>query len=80
MSRVVPDAELLAAANQLADRIAANPRESVRMTKRLMLQGREMSLDAALTMAGAFQSLAHSEPDHREAITAFMEKRPAKSS
>ncbi len=80
VSSVVPDGELLPAANMLAERIAVNPRDSVRMTKRLMTQGREMSLDASLTMAAAFQSLAHSEPDHQEAVTAFMEKRAAKFS
>ena len=77
VSRVVPDAELLTSARTLAERIAGNPSHAVRMTKRLIMQGRSMRLDASLEMAAAMQSLAHAAPDHREAVAAFIEKRPA---
>jgi enoyl-CoA hydratase/carnithine racemase len=75
VSKVVPDAELLAAAGAIAARIAANPPKAVRMTKRLMVQGRDMSLPALLEMSAAMQALAHTTADHREAVTAFLEKR-----
>ena len=75
VSKVVPDAELLAAARALAKRIAANPAQAVRMTKRLMAQGRELSLPALLEMSASMQALAHTTADHREAVNAFLEKR-----
>lgn len=75
VSRVVPDAELLPAARALAARIAVNPTQAVRMTKRLLVQGRSMRLDAALEMAAAMQSLAHASEDHRAAVEAFLSRR-----
>ena len=75
VSRVVPAAELLPAANQLAERIAANPGHAVRLSKRLLREGMHTRLDTVLEMAAAFQSLAHQTADHREAVSAFLEKR-----
>jgi enoyl-CoA hydratase/carnithine racemase len=75
VSRVVPDAELLAASRALAERIAVNPAASLRMTKRLLLEGRQTRMDTLLEMAASMQALAHSTADHREAVTAFLEKR-----
>jgi enoyl-CoA hydratase/carnithine racemase len=76
ISRVVPDADLLTEARALAERIAANPPHAVRMTKRLLLEGRHTRLDTLLEMAAAMQSLMHATADHREAVNAFLEKRP----
>lgn len=75
VSRVVADAELLTEARRLADRIAANPPQAVRMAKRLLQQGREMAQAPLLEMAAQMQALAHTAEDHREAVTAFLEKR-----
>ena len=72
VSRVVPDAELLPAARALAARIAVNPPYALRMTKRLLRDGRHVKLDTALDMAAAMQSLAHSTNDHKRAIAAFI--------
>lgn len=75
VSKVVPDAELMDVARAMARKIAANPPQAVRMTKRLMVQGRDMTLPALLEMSAAMQALAHTTADHREAVTAFLEKR-----
>jgi enoyl-CoA hydratase/carnithine racemase len=75
VSKVVPDAELMATARAMAKRIAANPPKAVRMTKRLMVQGQGMTLAAILEMSAAMQALAHTTADHKEAVTAFLEKR-----
>lgn len=77
VSSVVPDSGLLPAARALADRIAANPPHALRMAKRLLQQGRELAQLPLLEMAAQMQALAHTSQDHREAITAFIEKRPA---
>jgi enoyl-CoA hydratase/carnithine racemase len=73
---VVPNDELLPAALALANRMAANPPHALRMTKRLMLQAREIRLDQHLDSAAAYQALAHTTADQREAIAAFKDKRP----
>ena len=75
VSRVVPDAELMAEARKLALRIAANPPHAVRMAKRLLMEGRHTRLDTLLEMSASMQALAHATADHREAVTAFIEKR-----
>jgi enoyl-CoA hydratase/carnithine racemase len=75
VSKVVPDAELMSAARALADRIAANPPHAVRMTKRLLREGRHLRLDSLLDLSAAMQSLAHATSDHKEAVAAFLEKR-----
>ncbi|MBN8890583.1 MAG: enoyl-CoA hydratase [Rhodospirillales bacterium 70-18] len=75
VSRVVPDAELMPAARALAARIAANPSKTVRLTKRLIREGRHTRLDTLLELSAVMQALAHTTADHREAVTAFVEKR-----
>lgn len=75
VSRVVPDANLLDEARTLARRIAANPPHAVRMTKRLLWEGRRADLATLLEMASAMQAAAHATADHEEAVSAFLEKR-----
>ena len=75
VSKVVADAGLLMEARKLAERIAANPPHAVRMTKRLIREGRHVQLATLLELSAAMQSLAHATADHKEAVAAFMEKR-----
>jgi enoyl-CoA hydratase/carnithine racemase len=76
ISRLVPDAELMDAARALAARIARNPPQVLRMTKRLLREGQHMRLSSLLEMSAAFQALAHTTRDHEEAVNAWFEKRP----
>jgi enoyl-CoA hydratase/carnithine racemase len=73
---VVPAVELEAEALSLARRIAANPSHALRLTKRLLREGQHMRLDSLLELSASFQALAHYTDDHREAVNAFLEKRP----
>lgn len=75
VSQVVPDSELMDTARVLARRIAANPPHAVRMTKRLLWEGRRSDLPSLLEMAAAMQAAAHATDDHAEAVDAFLEKR-----
>ncbi|HEY0314804.1 MAG TPA: crotonase/enoyl-CoA hydratase family protein [Sphingomonas sp.] len=75
VSQVVADADLMAAAWAVAGRIAANPPHAVRMTKRLLREGRTAGLAALLDTSAAAQALCHATEDHREAVDAFLEKR-----
>lgn len=79
VSRVVEGAGLMAAALELAGRIAANPPEAVRMSKRLLREGQTGRLDSVLEMAAGFQALAHKTPEHGQAVQAFLERRAARS-
>lgn len=75
VSRVVPANELIAAANELAGRIAVNPPTALRMTKKLIKEGRHSQLESLLEMSASLQALAHQTRDHEEAVNAILEKR-----
>lgn len=75
VSRVVPHEGLQDEARALAAKIAANPGAVLRMTKRLLREGERSSLESLLEISASYQALAHKTADHREAVTAFLEKR-----
>ena len=77
VSRVVPADQVLAEAHALAQRIAANPPQTLRLVKRLLREAQHASLPQVLQLSAAFQALAHETADHREALAAFAGKRPA---
>jgi len=78
VSQVVAPDDLMPAARALAAEIAANPPHAVRMTKRLIREGMHSTLPAILELSAAYQVLSHQTDDHREAVAAFLEKRPAR--
>jgi enoyl-CoA hydratase/carnithine racemase len=80
VSRVVPHETLMEAAMTLARKIAANPGGVLRMTKRLLREGERATLESLLEISASYQAIAHMEPDHHEAVRAFVEKRPPKFS
>lgn len=76
VSEVVPDADLMVHCEALARRIAAQPPQALRMTKRLMREGQQAPFSAIMEMSAALQVSLHQTADHREALDAFFEKRP----
>lgn len=76
VSRVVAHDELMSQARELAGRIAANPAHALRLTKRLMREAIHARLDTVLELSAVFQAMSHKTADHREAVSAFLEKRP----
>ncbi|WP_068280540.1 crotonase/enoyl-CoA hydratase family protein [Aldersonia kunmingensis] len=76
VSRVVAPEALLDEAMKLAERVASNPPNAVRMTKKLLREGQHMTLESLLELSAAMQPLAHHTRDHREALEGFVEKRP----
>lgn len=76
VSRVVDDARLLEEAHAMAQRIAAQPRHALRLSKRLIRDSQRIDLPASLEMAASMQALAQHTDDHREAMAALAEKRP----
>lgn len=78
VSVVVPDEELLDAALDRASAIAENSPFGVWMTKEVLWANLEtQSLRGGVELENRTQILAASTKDHREAVTAFLEKRPA---
>lgn len=75
VSDVVAPDELIPAARRLAARIAANPPQVLRMTKRLIREGQHMRLDSLLELSASMQAIAHHTKDHEEAVSALLEKR-----
>ncbi|WP_334187863.1 crotonase/enoyl-CoA hydratase family protein [Noviherbaspirillum sp.] len=76
VSQVVPHDQLMEKAQELAQKIAANPGHALRMTKRLLREGQHTRLETLLEMSASFQALAHHTRQHEEAVNAFIEKRP----
>ncbi|NLE78393.1 MAG: crotonase/enoyl-CoA hydratase family protein [Rhodococcus sp.] len=78
VSRLTEPDELLPAALDLANRVAANPPHVLRMTKKLMREGQHQSLESLLELSAAMQALAHHTEDHHEAVGAMLDRRPPK--
>ncbi|WP_024800320.1 crotonase/enoyl-CoA hydratase family protein [Nocardia sp. BMG51109] len=76
VSTVVEPGTLLDAAHRLAARVAANPPQALRMTKKLLREGQWQSLDSLLELSAAMQAVAHHTADHHEAVAAMLERRP----
>ena len=75
VSKVVPHEKLLESALDIAERIAVNPPQVVRWTKRLLKESQHERLDTILSMAASYQAIAHQTADHAEAVAAMLEKR-----
>lgn len=74
---VVEPEELLPHCKKLAREMAAKPPQALRMTKRLLKTAQRMELPEFLEHCALMQGICHNTEDHLEAVTAFVEKRPA---
>jgi 2-(1,2-epoxy-1,2-dihydrophenyl)acetyl-CoA isomerase len=75
VSKVVASEDLMKEAMELAKRIAANPPQVLRWTKRLLREAQHARLDSVLELSATYQALAHHTADHGEALAAVFEKR-----
>lgn len=76
VNKVVPAERVMEEARALADRIAVNPPRTVRLSKRLLREAQNGRFSDILELSAAFQALAHETADHKEAVEAFLDKRP----
>ena len=76
VTRVVPDANLLATASDVARKLAALPVGALQAGKRLIKQPFRDQLEAAITAESQEFSVQVRSPDAKEALAAFLEKRP----
>jgi enoyl-CoA hydratase/carnithine racemase len=76
VTRVVPDVKLLETATETAQRLAQKPAGALRASKRLMRGSIRQQVEQAMKAENKeFSSLVRSA-DAKEALTAFLEKRP----
>ena len=76
-NRVVPAAELMPVCKALAAKIAAKSPLALKLLKRTLANGADMSLPSALAHEQAMISLALDSADAHEGCSAFLEKRDA---
>lgn len=75
VNRVVPKDRLMEEVMALASRIAEKSPLTIKMLKRTLLSGADMSLDAALAHERAMVALMFDSDDAHEGCSAFLEKR-----
>lgn len=75
VGEVVPDADLLPRALELAREIASGPKAAIRLSRRAVIEGAESDLESALAREHRALVEANRSPDVAEAIRAFVEKR-----
>jgi len=72
VTHLAEDADLLPKARVIAAKIASNPPDAVRMTRRLLRQAYNNTLPAVLDMSAAMQAVAHASPDYLVALQAML--------
>ncbi|MHB8577853.1 MAG: enoyl-CoA hydratase-related protein [Dehalococcoidia bacterium] len=77
VNQVVPAAELMSAAERLANRILQNAPLSLRAIKESAYRGMDESLEDGLRLEGMLSRIIRTTSDSVEGPTAFAEKRPA---
>lgn len=77
VNKVLPAANLLPQARALASQLAAGPTRGYGLTKRAMLRAATGTLADALDYEAHAQAIAGRTTDHKEGVTAFLEKRKA---
>jgi methylglutaconyl-CoA hydratase len=75
VAKVVPAAQLLPAAREVAASLVANSPGGLRVTKRLLVRVAEAELDRRLEMGIAESVAIRATADFREGLAAFLEKR-----
>jgi 2-(1,2-epoxy-1,2-dihydrophenyl)acetyl-CoA isomerase len=76
VNRVVPAAELDAAADEFARRLAAAPTTAISLTKRLLNASPDSNRADAFLAEAMAQEIQSAAEDSREGVRSFMERRP----
>ncbi len=76
VSELMAPEDLMSTARKIAEDIAQNPPLAVAATKKLLRECRDLELDDMLDHCANIQSHLHHSEDHKEAVNAFLEKRP----
>ena len=73
---VAPSGRLNEAVMEMAERVVAMPPNALRGTKQLLRKMEDCGFTEGLVEAARMQAMLHHQPDHLEAISAVLEKRP----
>lgn len=76
-NKCVPLAEFEAATKALAHRLAKGPTRAYALIKELMNKSVQSDLETTLRIEGELQDIAIQTADHREGVSAFLQKRPS---
>ena len=76
VSKVVSHESLMEEAIILAERIASGATYSMSLIKKLLQESLFVRFDKSLELAGTAQNIARKTEDHKEGVSAFIEKRP----
>jgi 2-(1,2-epoxy-1,2-dihydrophenyl)acetyl-CoA isomerase len=77
ISRVCDDATLMDDIYAFAERLARGPSVAIRLMKQVVYQSLRLDFLTALDAVTGPMGVAYNTEDHREAVRAFLEKRPA---
>ena len=75
VSDVVPGEQLMDETMKLAERMAVQPPQALRLAKTLLRHGQTASYDTIMELSAASQALMHETEDHKEGVNAILEKR-----
>jgi enoyl-CoA hydratase/carnithine racemase len=78
VNQVVPGEALMTSVHEMAAQISALPPLALAVSKRALYQGAENDFDAAVQTETFGLEYLYKTQDHKEAVSAFLEKRPAK--
>lgn len=78
VTKCVPLGEFDESVKAFAQRLANGPTRSYGLIKQLLYKSMESDLQASLQLEGQMQDIAFTTQDHREGVSAFLQKRPAK--
>ena len=78
VNQVVPGEALMTTVRDMAAQISALPPLALAVSKRALHQGAENDFDAAVQTETFGLEYLYKTQDHKEAVAAFLEKRPAK--
>ena len=77
VNKCVPLVEFESTTKAFAQRLAKGPTRTYALIKELIYKSVESDLPTTLRLEGELQDKAFETADHREGVTAFLQKRPA---
>jgi 2-(1,2-epoxy-1,2-dihydrophenyl)acetyl-CoA isomerase len=78
INRIYEDDQLMPEAYKLAEALAGGPTEALRLIRQAYWKSIDNTYEEQLNLERILQRQAGQTDDHREGVSAFLEKRPAK--
>lgn len=75
LNKVLPDDQVLSHTQELAARLVCGPARTIALIKRAVNQAHELPLERVLELEANYQTIASRDPDFKEGVSAFQQKR-----